>query len=84
MIFWSVLAFAFTSVAVVFLYRFVPPPGTPLMLLRKFDDRYTGRVRKRWVPLRRVCAIWSAPSSPRRMPASASTTASISMPSKRR
>lgn len=51
---WSVLAFAFLSVAVVLIYRFVPPPGTPLMVLRKFDQRYSGQVRKRWVPLRRI------------------------------
>ena len=51
---WTGLAFAIASVAVVLLYRFVPPPATPLMVLRKFDDRYSGRIRKRWVPLRRI------------------------------
>jgi len=51
---WSVLAFALVSVAVVLIYRFVPPPGTPLMVLRKFDERYSGQVRKRWVPLRLI------------------------------
>jgi len=51
---WLGLAFAVVSVAVVLIYRFVPPPGTPLMVLRKFDDRYSGRVRQRWVPLRRI------------------------------
>lgn len=51
---WSVLAFALVSLAAVLVYRFVPPPGTPLMVLRKFDDRYSGKVRKRWVPLRRI------------------------------
>lgn len=51
---WAILAFVLLSVAWVLLYRFVAPPGTPLMLLRKFDDRYTGAVRKRWVPLRRI------------------------------
>lgn len=48
------LAFVLLSLAWVLLYRFVDPPGTPLMLLRKFDDRYTGAVRKHWVPLRRI------------------------------
>ena len=51
---WSALAFVLVSVAVVLIYRFVPPPGTPLMIIRKFDDRYSGRVRQRWVPLRRI------------------------------
>lgn len=51
---WSVMAFALVSVAVVLIYRFVPPPGTPLMVLRKFDERYSGKVRKRWVPLHRI------------------------------
>jgi monofunctional biosynthetic peptidoglycan transglycosylase len=51
---WSALAFVLVSVAVVLIYRFVPPPGTPLMVLRKFDDRYSGRIRQRWVPLRRI------------------------------
>jgi len=54
LIFWTGLTFALASVALVFLYRFVPPPATPLMILRKFDDRYSGRVRKTWVPLGRV------------------------------
>jgi len=53
-ILWLGMAFAVVSAAVVFIYRFVPPPGTPLMVLRKFDDRYTGHVRQRWVPLRRI------------------------------
>ena len=51
---WSALAFVLVSVAVVLIYRVVPPPGTPLMIIRKFDDRYSGRVRQRWVPLRRI------------------------------
>lgn len=51
---WLAMAFATVSVAAVLIYRFVPPPGTPLMVLRKFDDRYSGRVRQRWVPLRRI------------------------------
>lgn len=51
---WASLAFVLLSVAWVLLYRFVEPPGTPLMLLRKFDDRYTGAVRKLWVPLKRI------------------------------
>ncbi len=42
------------SLAWVLLYRFVEPPGTPLMLLRKFDERYTGAIRQRWVPLSRI------------------------------
>ncbi|MHA1537363.1 MAG: transglycosylase domain-containing protein, partial [Alphaproteobacteria bacterium] len=50
----AALAFVLLSVALVLLYRFVAPPGTPLMLLRKFDERYTGAVRYRWVPLARI------------------------------
>ncbi len=50
----TVLAFVLLSIVWVLLYRFVEPPGTPLMLLRKFDDRYTGAVRKRWVPLKQI------------------------------
>lgn len=53
-LFRAALAFVLISVAWVLLYRFVEPPGTPLMLLRKFDDRYTGAVHQRWVPLRRI------------------------------
>lgn len=50
----AALGFVLLSLALVLLYRFVAPPGTPLMLLRKFDDRYTGAVRYRWVPLARI------------------------------
>ena len=50
----AVLAFVLLSLAWVLLYRFVDPPGTPLMLLRKLDDRYTGAVHQFWVPLRRI------------------------------
>jgi monofunctional glycosyltransferase len=51
---WLAAAFAVVSVAVVLIYRFVPPPGTPLMVLRKFDGRYSGQVHQRWVPLSRI------------------------------
>jgi monofunctional biosynthetic peptidoglycan transglycosylase len=51
---WLGCAFAVVSVAMVLIYRIIPPPGTPLMVLRKFDDRYSGRVRQRWVPLERI------------------------------
>jgi monofunctional biosynthetic peptidoglycan transglycosylase len=50
----AAIIFALISVGMVLIYRFVPPPGTPLMLLRKLDSRYSGRVIKRWVPLRRI------------------------------
>lgn len=50
----TVLIFVLISVGLVLIYRFVPPPGTPLMLLRKLDSRYSGRISKRWVPLRRI------------------------------
>jgi len=51
---WLSVAFAIVSAAAVLLYRFVPPPGTPLMVIRKFDDRYSGRVNFRWVSLRSI------------------------------
>ena len=54
LVFRTILLATVVSVAVVALFRFVAPPGTPLMLIRKFDERYSGRVVKRWVPLHRI------------------------------
>lgn len=47
-----VLLFIALSVVLVALYRFVPPPGTPLMVIRWITDG-TG-IDQRWVPLDRM------------------------------
>ncbi|MDJ0893679.1 MAG: monofunctional biosynthetic peptidoglycan transglycosylase [Alphaproteobacteria bacterium] len=40
------------SILLVALYRFVPPPLTPLMVIRTFDDRYqAAHADRRWRPL---------------------------------
>src|SRR5690606_24095539 len=48
------LFFVFSTVAVTLIYRFVPPPVTPLMVLRLWDQYRAGddlTLKKAWTPL---------------------------------
>lgn len=59
---WVTVFFVVSSVAVVLLYRFVPPPATPLMVLRLWDQFRTGEpltLKKDWEPLDRI-SPWMA------------------------
>jgi monofunctional glycosyltransferase len=50
----AVLIFVGVTVALTLLFRFVPPPGTPLMVLRLGSlwlDRLPVRIDKKWTPL---------------------------------
>ena len=47
-----ILVFMALSVVLVGLYRFVPPPGTPLMIIRWITDG--AGIDQRWVPLNRM------------------------------
>jgi monofunctional biosynthetic peptidoglycan transglycosylase len=50
----AVTFFVVSTVGIVLLYRFVPPPATPLMLLRLLDQRAAGdpvKLYKDWRPL---------------------------------
>lgn len=40
-----------TPIALVIVYRVIPPPATPLMVLRLFEGE---GLKKKWVPLRRI------------------------------
>ena len=50
------VAFVIFSVALVFLYRFLPVVATPLMLKRsvEFREDDTFHTRKRWVPIEKI------------------------------
>lgn len=48
---WLVLAGLGLPLALVTLYRFVPPPVTPLMLIRAAQSE---KIDRRWVPLSRI------------------------------
>ncbi|HAP00278.1 MAG TPA: monofunctional biosynthetic peptidoglycan transglycosylase [Fibrobacteres bacterium] len=59
----AVLVFVGSSVAVVLLYRFVPPPATPLMLLRLGNQLEEGkkfRLEKNWKPLEKISPYMAA------------------------
>lgn len=52
-----VLCFVGSTVAVTLLYRYVPPPLTPLMVLRLWDQYRAGdalTLKKEWTPLARM------------------------------
>jgi monofunctional biosynthetic peptidoglycan transglycosylase len=54
--------FILSTIAVVLLYRFVPPPATPLMILRLWDQYRAGEplvLKKDWEPLERI-SPWMA------------------------
>jgi monofunctional biosynthetic peptidoglycan transglycosylase len=58
----AVVFFVLSTVAVVLLYRFVPPPLTPLMVLRLWDQYRAGdplTLKKDWEPLERI-SPWMA------------------------
>ncbi|MFN3306423.1 MAG: monofunctional biosynthetic peptidoglycan transglycosylase [Candidatus Kapaibacteriota bacterium] len=47
-----ILFFLASSISVVVVYKFVPPPFTPIMILRVFEGWFEGEnvaIRKRWV-----------------------------------
>jgi monofunctional biosynthetic peptidoglycan transglycosylase len=48
---WLVVILAATPAAIVLLYRFIPPPVTPLMLIRSGEGEAS---RHQWVPLSRI------------------------------
>jgi monofunctional biosynthetic peptidoglycan transglycosylase len=53
----AILFFVLSTVAVVLLYRFVPPPLTPLMVLRLIDQVRADEpltLKKDWTPLSRI------------------------------
>lgn len=54
----SILGFIGLSVFMVLLYKWVPVPGTPLMVIRKFESRDDGKsapsVKHDWVPLESI------------------------------
>ncbi len=59
----AVLIFVAASVALVLLYRFVPPPATPLMLLRVAEQGLAGkplRLEKSWKPLGQISPYMAA------------------------
>ena len=48
---WAAILFAGLPVALLLLFRFVPPPVTPLMLIR-YGEGFG--IDRRWVPLSRI------------------------------
>jgi monofunctional glycosyltransferase len=49
------LAFTGFTVLITLVYRWLPIPGTPLMLIRHFEeDKSQGRFRYDWVPLQKI------------------------------
>jgi len=54
---YSILAFFGSSIFFVLLYKFVPPPITPLMVIRLFEKSGKGQVHrlsKEWIPLNEI------------------------------
>jgi monofunctional glycosyltransferase len=52
-----VISFFIVSVFFVLLYRFVPPPATPLMFIRMIENAFEGkspRLQKKWEPLKNI------------------------------
>jgi monofunctional biosynthetic peptidoglycan transglycosylase len=53
LLFWSVVIFVVSSVVLVFIYKFVPPVLTPLMVIRSIEGVFNGKtvgITKSWVP----------------------------------
>ena len=50
-LFWTLVIVLSAPVLLVLVYRVVPPPGTPLMLIRAFEGE---GITTKWVPLRRI------------------------------
>jgi len=54
---WLAIAFFGSSLFFILLYKFVPPPVTPLMVIRLLEDPTKGqthRLNKDWVPLEEI------------------------------
>ena len=53
----AVLVFIVGSFAIVLLYRFIPPPATPLMFWRLVEQKWNGKpfhLEKTWKPLEKI------------------------------
>jgi len=48
---WVISGFIIGSILLVALYRYLPPPGTPLMLLRRVEGY---GIHKSWTPIDQV------------------------------
>ena len=65
---WLFILFFGTSLAAVLIYRFIPVPGTPLMLIRCVENFKQGNpvaIHHRWVPLDSISpylpqAVWAS------------------------
>ncbi|ROL59368.1 monofunctional biosynthetic peptidoglycan transglycosylase [Bacteroidetes/Chlorobi group bacterium MS-B_bin-24] len=52
-----ILYFLVSSIAIVVVYKFVPPPITPIMIIRQFEGWFEGKnigIRKEWVPYEKI------------------------------
>lgn len=51
------LFFLVSSVAIVIIYKFIPPPITPIMIIRVFEGWFEGKnvgIKKKWVPYDKI------------------------------
>ncbi|MCX7880516.1 MAG: monofunctional biosynthetic peptidoglycan transglycosylase [Ignavibacteria bacterium] len=56
-IFKIVIYFIVSSIVVVIIYKFVPPPITPIMIIRVFESWFEGgavEISKEWVPYEKI------------------------------
>ena len=54
---WIIIVFFASSWLVVILYSFIPPPVTPLMIIRVFEqksDHEKAKIDKHWVPIEKI------------------------------
>lgn len=52
-----ILYFIGSSLAIVIVYKFVPPPVTPIMIIRQFEGWFEGKnigIKKKWVPYDKI------------------------------
>jgi len=59
----AAIVFVVSTVAVVLIYRFVPPPATPLMVWRLAEQKWDGkplRLEKSWRPLDKISPFLAA------------------------
>jgi monofunctional biosynthetic peptidoglycan transglycosylase len=52
-----VLFFIISSILIVVVYKFIPPPVTPIMIIRVFESWFEGKnvgIRKYWVPYEKI------------------------------
>ena len=55
--FLSVTGFVISSILIVVLYKFIPPPLTPIMVIRVFEGVFEGRnigIDKTWIPYNEI------------------------------